>query len=102
MADSKSLLGGIVLSMISCWFGASFQLSLLAIVAPLRSCNSRKGFASEPLSGREGPMARKSTFFGCVPVTMSPPMRTLSFVPTCNRVEMLPKVVGVGMGKANT
>ena len=33
-------------------------------------------------------MARTITFFGCVPVTMNPPMSTLSPVSTRKRVEM--------------
>ena len=49
-------------------------------------------------------MARKMTLFGCVPVTMNPPMRALSPVSTRSRVEMLPRVVGgtlgVGVGLA--
>ena len=39
-------------------------------------------------------MARTITFFGCVPVTMNPPMSTLSPVSTRRRVEMLARTVG--------
>ena len=47
-------------------------------------------------------MARTMTFFGCVPVMMNPPIRTLSPVSTRKRVEMFPKVPGeaVGVGAA--
>ncbi len=38
------------------------------------------------------------TFFGCVPVIMNPPIRTLSPVSTRKRVEMLARVVGVAVG----
>src|SRR4051812_40596235 len=102
MADSKSLLGGIVESMIACLFGLSTQLSLdSSSVLPLYS--SRVGFASVPAKNcdNDGPIARMITFFGCVPVTMKPPMRTLSPVSTRNRVEILPSTVfGVAVGVA--
>ncbi len=39
----------------------------------------------------EGPIARTITFFGCVPVTMNPPMSTLSPPSTRRRVEILPR-----------
>jgi hypothetical protein len=38
------------------------------------------------------------TFFGCVPVTIKPPISTLSPVCTGKRVEMLANVVGLGVG----
>ena len=88
MADSKSFVGAIVLSMISCRLGASIQLSLLVIRLPALSCNSSVGFASTPSSGNEGPIARTITFFACDPVIMNPPIRTLSPVSTRKRVEM--------------
>jgi hypothetical protein len=37
-------------------------------------------------------------FFGCVPVTIRPPISTLSPVCTSKRVEMLANVVGLGVG----
>src|SRR4051812_44402632 len=41
------------------------------------------------------------TFFGCVPVTMKPPIRALSPVSTRKRVEILPSAVfGVAVGDA--
>src|SRR5947207_1911616 len=60
------------------------------------------GSASTPgkKGEREGPIARTITFFACVPVIMNPPIRTLSPVSTRKRVEMFPKVVGVGVGDA--
>ena len=97
MADSKSFVGGMVLSIISCWLGASIQLSLLAINAPVPSCNSRVGSASTPARGSEGPIARTITFFGCVPVMIKPPIKTLSPVSTRRRVEILAKVVATGV-----
>ena len=47
---------------------------------------------------REGPMARRMTFLGWVPVMIKPPMSTLSPVCTDRRVEMLPSRVGIGVG----
>ena len=47
-------------------------------------------------------MARTMTLFGWVPVTMNPPMSTLSPVSTRRRVEIFPRAVdpggGVGVG----
>ena len=48
-------------------------------------------------------MARKTTFFGTLPVTIKPPIKTLSPVPTLNRVEMFSSAsfeLGVGDGEA--
>ena len=42
-------------------------------------------------------MARAITLFGCVPVIMNPPIRTLLPVSTRKRVEMFPKVLGIGV-----
>ena len=57
------------------------------------------GLASTPEKNdeREGPIARTIIFFGCVPVTMNPPIRTLSAVSTRRRVEMLPNTVTLGV-----
>ena len=70
------------------------------MIAPEESCSSRKGFSNTPVRGSDGPMARTITFFGWVPVTIKPPMSTLSPVSTKVRVEMLPKIVGPGGGIA--
>ena len=95
--------------MIACLSALSCQLSLVAIVAPLESCNSKTGSAKTPVSGREGPIARAMTCFDSVPVTMNPPIETLSSIPTFTRVEILPSWtgkngvgagVGVGEGEA--
>ena len=84
----------------------SFQL-LFVTTTLVGSCSSRIGSARAPATGgfavdREGPMARKRIFFGWVPVTIKPPMRTLSPVRTLRRVEMLSEAssggVGVGVG----
>src|SRR5450432_3846277 len=56
------------------------------------------GSASAPGESSEGPMARTITFFGCVPVTMNPPMSAFSPVSTRRRVEMFPRVVGIVLG----
>ena len=42
----------------------------------------------------DGPIARTMTLFGCVPVMMKPPIRTLLPVSTRKRVEIFPKVLG--------
>src|SRR3954451_9495472 len=91
-----------VLSMMACLLGESTQLSF-ASIRPFGPCNSRVGFARLSASGKDVPIARTMTFFGCVPVMMNPPMRTLSPVSTRRRVEMLASVVmgaalGVGVG----
>ncbi len=56
------------------------------------------GSASAPANRQasDGPIARTITFFGCVPVIMNPPIRTLSPVSTRKRVEMFAKVVAGG------
>ena len=46
----------------------------------------------------EVPIARMITFFGPEPVTIKPPIITLSPIPTFSRVEMLPSSIGVGLG----
>ncbi len=96
MAASRSFVGGTWLAMMS----ASWLLRQLSFVAmePPGPTNSRFGSASLPATGREGPMARTMTRFGWVPVTMKPPIKTLSPVSTRRRVEMLPRVAGVGVG----
>src|SRR6476619_3995774 len=84
--------------MMACLLGESTQLSF-ASINPLGPCNSSVGSASLSASSNDVPIARMITFFGCVPVTMNPPMRTLAPVSTRSRVEMLARVVtGVGLG----
>src|SRR5438105_15963183 len=106
MADSRSFVGGIVVSRIAC-FCVSFQSSLAKIRLPLPSCSSKIGLASAsaiPEAASEGPIARMMTFFGSEPVMMNPPIKTLSPPSTRRRVEMLsnfPKPgveVGPGVG----
>src|SRR4051794_3171801 len=88
-------------SMIACLLVAFCQLSFVAIFTPVESCSSRIGSANLPLTVSDGPMARAMTSFGSVPVTMNPPIRTSSPVPTFERVEILPTCTsknGVGEG----
>src|SRR5438874_2136268 len=62
------------------------------MVAPVESCNSSNGSSSTPATfctSSEGPSARRTTSFASVPVTINPPMSTLSPVPTFARVDML-------------
>src|SRR5437879_284685 len=89
MADSKELLGGIVLSMMACLFGLSIQLSFVSSKAPEESWSSRIGSASLSARDNEDPIARTMIFLGCVPVTIMPPTKALSPVWTKPRVEML-------------
>ena len=46
-------------------------------------------------TGSDGPIARSISFFGRLPVMITPPIRTSSPVPTRSRVEMLPSVLGM-------
>src|SRR5215218_7807652 len=76
------------------------QSRFMAIVFAL-SCNSSCGLASGfrmPNAPNEGPRPRINTFLGTEPLMMRPAIRTLSAVPTCMRVEMLPSVAGVAFG----
>src|ERR1700740_2433435 len=67
---------------------------------PEESRNSRTGSASASGKNDEsvGPIARTIIFFGCVPVTMKPPINTLSPVSTRKRVEMFPRIAGEAPG----
>jgi hypothetical protein len=67
---------------------ASIQLSLLAINAPRRPL-IRGSDRQTPASGNEGPMARRMTFLGSVPVIDNAAIKTLSPVCTRNRVEIV-------------
>src|SRR6476646_9142390 len=86
-----------VLSMMACLFGLSIQSSFDSI-RPFGPCSSRVGFWSRSEKGNDGPIARTITFFGCVPVTMNPPIKTFSPVSTRNRVEILASWPGTGVG----
>src|SRR5450432_1089476 len=109
MADSRSLVGGTPVAMISAsWLVPSenltFQLSLMMVVKPLGPCSASIGSASEPVTPVEGPSPRTITSLGTLPVMMNPPMPALSVpVSTRSRVERLvacaaPGVdVGVGV-----
>src|SRR6476620_9141376 len=98
MADSRSLDGGMVLSIIACLLGLSTQLSF-ASIKPLGPCSASVGSASLSASGSDVPIPRTITFFGWVPVIIKPPIRTLSPVSTRRRVEILARVV-TGAGEA--
>src|SRR2546430_6450182 len=99
MADSRSFEGDRPLSIMACLFGEFFQSSFVSI-NPLGPCSSRIGLLNVPPNGNDGPIACTMTFFGCVPVIMKPPIRTLSPVSTRSRVEMLARVVEGAIGVA--
>ena len=72
----------------------SFQSSF--VVTPLKPFSSSVGSTSAPGTPKPvsaGPIARTITCLGAAPVTMNPPMSTLSSVSTCMRVEMLSSLV---------
>src|SRR2546423_655014 len=108
MTDSRSSVGWkMVPSICARW--SSFQLSFLKINAPLLPRSSRTGSRSRSLSpacAREGPMPRRNSFLGVLPVMIKPPIMTLSPVPTRRRVEMFKAwagdavAVGVAVGVA--
>ena len=59
----------------------SLQLLLVIVAKPLGPCSSMIGSASGlaiPTTLNDGPIARRSTCFGAVPVMINPPMPTLS------------------------
>src|SRR6476620_8617738 len=80
--------------------GSEDQLSFWAIRRPLELYNSKTGSVSTlatPTSARDGPIARKATFFATLPVTINPPIITLEPLSTPTRVETLSKsLVGEG------
>lgn len=61
-------------------------------MVPLGPTNSSVVSDNFPGSGAEGPIARTMTLFAWVLLTMKPPMRTFSPVPTRRRVAMLPSL----------
>src|ERR1043166_5801245 len=74
--------------------------SLFIPMVLVESWSSKRGLASgfgTPRFAREGPAARMSTRFGALPCTMKPAIITRSLVPTCNRVEMFPRVAGLAV-----
>src|SRR4029077_14377428 len=102
IADSRLLVGGMPVAIISAFCaGSSIQLSLVIVVKPAGPCSSITGSASAPLTGKEGPIARRMTRLGALPVTMKPPMPTCAPVSTCIRVERLTGCAAtVGFGVA--
>src|ERR1043165_8170790 len=99
MADSRLFEGARpVPSMRACCTGSSFQLLFVTVAIPW-PCNSRTGSASAlGTLVMEGPSARSRTRLGALPVTIKPPMPTLSPVWTRMRVERLSAcVAGVGV-----
>src|SRR5437588_12996161 len=86
--------------MITCLLGAFIQLSLDASNPPLESYSSKIGSCNAleiPEFERLGPIARKMTFFGPLPVMINPPIMTLSPVWTKARVEILANLTGGGL-----
>ncbi len=98
MEITDSLACGSVRPRLVChaWMLAAWsQLSFVAMICPLASCNSSVGSASAPATpcaDSDGPSARTSTCLLPVPCTMKPAMPTLSPVSTCRRVEMFPRL----------
>src|SRR5438034_4290987 len=101
IADSRSLVGGMPVAIISASW-VSLQLSFMIVVKPAGPCSSITGSASAPVTVKEGPMARRMTRLGSLPVMMKPPMPTSAPVWTSIRVERLSAWAdgGVGVGEA--
>ena len=76
------------------------QLSFTAIRLPEELRSSRMGSTSTAgnKGASDGPIARTIIFFGCAPVMINPPIRTLSPVSTRKRVEMFPRIPGAAVG----
>src|SRR5205085_11824714 len=80
---------------------ASRQLSLMMVTNPGGPCSSKMGSASglgTPELANEGPIARRTTRLGALPVMMNPPMPTFASVRTRIRVERLSAWAGAGVG----
>src|SRR5437762_4432611 len=93
-ADSTRLPGARPLADMAAACGLVSQSSLLAMTAPLASCNSSTGSSRTfctPAAPSEGPKARTIRFLDSLPLMMHPPMRTFSARPTRIRVEMFAK-----------
>ena len=68
------------------------------LASPLKS-SSVGSCRPMPTSPRDGPIARRMTFFGSLPVTIRPPISAFSSVPTSMRVEMFAsRADGEGVG----
>src|SRR5262249_601524 len=91
------------------WLGLSCQLSSCISKAPLEPRSSKVGSARKsgtPAAPSDGPIPRKATGLGPLPVIMNPPINTLSPVSTRIRVEIfnarpgdpLGVTVGVALG----
>src|SRR6476620_4855871 len=92
MADSNGLAGANPLDSTTTWLGSDCQLSLIATRLPEESYTLRTGSASTPESPKPlsvGPSARSTIHLGWLPVTIKPPIRTLSPPDTSPRVERL-------------
>src|SRR5258708_31562200 len=92
MADSKRLAGVSPLASTTKWFGSDCQLSLVAIRVPEELYTLRTGLLSTsetPKLLSDGPSARSTIDLGAVPVTIKPPIRTLSPAETSPLVERL-------------
>ena len=75
IADSRLLVGGMPEAAISASC-VSLQLSFTIVVKPAGPCSSITGSASAPLTVKEGPIARRMTRLGALPVMMKPPIPT--------------------------
>ena len=92
MADSARLAGVSPLDSTTKWFGSDCQLSLVAMRVREELYTLRTGSLSTPESPKplsDGPSARSTIVLGSVPVTIKPPITTLSPVETSPRVERL-------------
>src|SRR5438105_9701129 len=92
VADSRASAGASPFAVISAAPGSDAQLSLFATTVPEESYKVRTGSARVPVNPdllSDGPRARNTTFLGLVPVTIKPPIKTLSPLETAPRVERL-------------
>src|ERR1700730_7011899 len=102
IADSKGFLGAKPLALISLVWALDCQLSFVAIMAPVESCNSSVGSAIAPTTPspvNDGPIARKIILFGTGPRTINPPIRTSLSAPTFRRVEIFARLLERGVGE---
>src|SRR5947207_14423065 len=77
------------------------QLSLMMVTNPGGPCSSKMGSASglgTPKLANEGPIPRRTTRLGSLPVMMNPPMPTFASVRTRIRVERLSACAAPGVG----
>src|SRR5436190_14894397 len=102
MADSRLLPGWSPVAIISAFCtGSSIQLSLVTVVKPLGPWSSSSGSANglgTPTMDKEGPIPRRRTCLGSLPVIMNPPIPTLASVKTRRRVDTLSACTGPGVG----